>query len=74
MSEFMRRGSLKKWLSEQGEMSSIYTKISIILYILYGLTFVHSKKVLHMDLKPMNILMDKNLVPKITDFGSAFSK
>ncbi len=44
------------------------------MYILYGLTFIHSKNILHLDLKPMNILMDKNLIPKITDFGSAYNR
>ncbi len=44
------------------------------MYIMYGLRFIHSKKTLHMDLKPLNILMDKNLTAKITDFGSAYNK
>lgn len=70
----MKRGTLQKWLTENSFLSSIFTKVNIILYIFYGVTFLHSKKVLHMDLKPQNILMDKNLIPKLTDFGSAYNK
>jgi len=70
----MKKGTLKNWINENSDFASIFTKINIILYILYALTFIHSKKLLHMDLKPQNILMDKNLIPKITDFGSAYNR
>lgn len=61
-------------MHESGCTNSIFTKINVILYVLYGVMFLHSKKVFHMDIKPQNILIDKNLVPKIADFGSAYNK
>uniref|UniRef100_A0A453HHC8 non-specific serine/threonine protein kinase n=1 Tax=Aegilops tauschii subsp. strangulata TaxID=200361 RepID=A0A453HHC8_AEGTS len=42
----------------------------IIKGICHGLRHLHEEqKIIHMDLKPQNILMDPNMVPKITDFG-----
>lgn len=41
----------------------------IIRGICEGLRYLHDENVLHLDLKPSNILLDHNLVPKITDFG-----
>lgn len=44
-------------------------RYQIIRGICEGLHYLHEKNVLHLDLKPSNILLDPNLVPKITDFG-----
>jgi len=40
-------------------------------HILCGLKYIHSCAVLHRDLKPGNILLDKNYQIKICDFGLA---
>lgn len=43
---------------------------SIIIKILDGLKYLHSKNILHRDINPNNILI-KNNTPKISDFGLA---
>lgn len=48
------------------------TRYNIIEGICYGLCHLHEqidKKIIHLDLKPANILLDDRMVPKITDFG-----
>jgi serine/threonine protein kinase len=45
-------------------------RYQIIKGICAGLHYLHMKKcILHMDLKPANILLDNQMMPKITDFG-----
>lgn len=47
-----------------------HTRFQIIKGICEGLHHLHKEKgIIHMDLKPPNILLDNDLVPKITDFG-----
>jgi serine/threonine protein kinase len=43
----------------------------IIQGICQGLQFLHElqRPIIHMDLKPGNILLDDSLMPKIADFG-----
>jgi interleukin-1 receptor-associated kinase 1/coatomer subunit beta' len=47
-----------------------HTRFQIIKGICEGLYHLHKEKgIIHMDLKPPNILLDDDLVPKITDLG-----
>ena len=41
--------------------------------ILEGLKYIHKCKIVHMDIKPENILIDANLEAKITDFSVSCS-
>lgn len=68
-------------MAENGSLRSILkdcdnTKRQIILVgIARGMMFLHQNKVIHCDLKPDNILIDKDFKPHITDFGlSKFTK
>ena len=39
--------------------------------ILRALVYLHNKKIMHLDLKPQNILIDHGSVAKIADFGTS---
>ena len=48
------------------------TKKYIVLYgCALGFQYLHSKNIIHRDVKPQNVLLDDNLYPKLTDFGLA---
>lgn len=46
-------------------------RFTIIEGICQGLQFLHEleRPIIHLDLKPGNILLDHNMSPKIADFG-----
>lgn len=44
-------------------------RYQIIKGICEGLHYLHEMGIVHLDLKPANILLDDNMVPKIADFG-----
>lgn len=44
---------------------------NIIGQILQGMAYIHSKRVMHRDIKGSNILIDNDGIVKITDFGLA---
>ncbi|XP_039777944.1 cysteine-rich receptor-like protein kinase 10 isoform X2 [Panicum virgatum] len=63
----MPNGSLDKIIREsQLAWCSIFR---IIEGIAQGVHYLHEEHVVHMDVKPSNILLDSNMNPKITDFN-----
>ena len=46
---------------------------SYLFQILIAINFCHSKRILHRDLKPQNLLIDKDGIIKVADFGLARS-
>ncbi|KAL6898097.1 hypothetical protein ACP4OV_006693 [Aristida adscensionis] len=72
--EFLPNGSLEDFLVCADKRRTLLwqIRIRIIAEICSALIFLHKNKphpVVHGDLKPANILLDANLVSKLSDFG-----
>lgn len=65
--EYLPKGSLLDHMFGSNSMDWD-TRFKIIKGICQGLLFLHRIPIVHMDLKPGNILLDDNMVPKISDF------
>jgi len=59
-------GLIKKYGKFQENLIRIYTK-----QILEGLEYLHAHNVIHRDIKGGNVLVDRNGVCKLADFGTA---
>nr|CAD1842760.1 unnamed protein product [Ananas comosus var. bracteatus] len=77
--EYMPNGSLDKHIFSAngvaGRRTFTWDKLNdIALGIARGINYLHQgcdKRILHFDIKPQNILLDRNFTPKVADFGLA---
>ncbi|XP_053715883.1 receptor-interacting serine/threonine-protein kinase 3 [Synchiropus splendidus] len=69
--EYMERGSLANLLKVIDEPPPWALVVKVATQVSQGIKFLHSLSppVLHLDLKPANVLLDKHLNVKLTDFG-----
>ena len=67
--EYVEGITLKDYL--QGNKLSVSAVLEIGVRLADALQHAHSKNIIHCDIKPQNILVDKNLNPRIADFGIA---
>jgi len=75
--EFMANGSLDSWLfgKKHGEkLLDWEQRLNIALGTARALAYLHeecSDHIIHLDVKPENILLDHQFCPKLSDFGLA---
>ncbi|ABV87137.1 bifunctional protein-serine/threonine kinase/phosphatase [Shewanella pealeana] len=73
LTEYIDGVTLTEWmrLNPKPEIQQV---LRILSQVVVGLRAFHRKETLHQDVKPDNILIDKNGQVKIVDFGACFIK
>ncbi|WOH12425.1 hypothetical protein DCAR_0831929 [Daucus carota subsp. sativus] len=76
--EYLPNNSLEKYVYSRGKQNKRFLgwekMQDIALGIAKGIEYLHqgcAQPILHFDIKPQNILLDRNFNPKISDFGLA---
>ncbi|XP_004295662.1 PREDICTED: probable LRR receptor-like serine/threonine-protein kinase At1g56130-like [Fragaria vesca subsp. vesca] len=73
--EYLENNSLDQALFGKKNLNLDWsTRFDICLGVARGLTYLHEEsrlRIVHRDVKASNILLDSNLIPKISDFGLA---
>lgn len=69
VSDYVEGANLKEWLS--GQRLSFRESAELVAKIAEALDHAHGAGVVHRDLKPGNIMMDRDGAPHVIDFGLA---
>jgi serine/threonine protein kinase len=73
LTEYINGITLSQWMKENPR-PAVNDVISLISQISKGIRALHRKDIIHQDIKPDNIIIDSNGVPKIIDFGSCLAR
>ncbi len=68
--EYAEGGSIIEWVERHGPMPPRLA-VSVVLELCAGIQYAHQEGVVHRDIKPQNVLVDRHGVCKVTDFGIA---
>lgn len=68
--EYVPGASLKEVLEKYGKLQ-LEVAVPILVDVAQGLQAIHAEDVIHRDLKPANIILSRDGLARITDFGVA---
>lgn len=70
--EYAEKGDLFNVIAEKGALPEIICR-TYFRFLISALKYIHGQDICHLDMKPENILLDKEYNLKIADFGCATS-
>ncbi|NLW70516.1 MAG: protein kinase [Eubacteriaceae bacterium] len=68
--EYIDGPTLKKYIEQNGPIEPSEA-VDILYSVTLGVANAHKNGIIHRDIKPQNILLTSNRVPKVADFGIA---
>ncbi|RLN00306.1 ATP binding protein [Panicum miliaceum] len=71
ITEYMSGGSLYDFVHKQHNVLNLATLLKFAVDVCRGMCYLHERGIIHRDLKTANLLMDKDHVVKVADFGVA---
>ncbi|CAN6344490.1 unnamed protein product [Urochloa humidicola] len=71
ITEYMSGGSLYDFVHKQHNVLNLTTLLKFAVDVCRGMCYLHERGIIHRDLKTANLLMDKDHVVKVADFGVA---
>jgi serine/threonine protein kinase len=72
--ELVPRGNLRALLADGSVRLGWKQKLAMLRDAALGLAYLHSRGIVHRDIKSSNLLVEKNLTVKVGDFGFATAK
>lgn len=69
--EYVEGKTLAQVLDESADLVTLDVVAAVFASVAHALDIAHSSEVLHLDIKPDNVMIDKRGVVKVTDFGLA---
>ena len=80
--EYVAGGSMHDWIVHEGKPGRLYRKgpdqalttiIDVAIQFAWGLQYAHDRGLIHLDVKPANVMISENGQAKVTDFGLALA-
>ncbi|KAK5782972.1 hypothetical protein PVK06_037478 [Gossypium arboreum] len=69
--EYMPNGSLQNYLHPGMNIFNFHQRLDIMINVASALSYLHSMRVIHCNLNPTNVLLDEDMVARISGFSFA---